>query len=108
MKSFYMLQENPLLQRDSRRTLTCLMVDVICKFKFLKVEFTLEEINESKRTETHYFCLFSLRAFCLPWLLDLAVNTLPFLRSKASGYSGTISLRARWRKTALISPPQCP
>lgn len=63
---------------------------------------------EQKDRDPLLLPLSSLRAFCLPWLLDLAVNTLPFLRSKASGYSGTISLRARWRKTALISPPQCP
>lgn len=96
------------LQRDSRRILTCLIIDVICKFIFLKVEITLEEKNERDSGIILILLPFSLRAFCLLWLLDLAVNTLPFLRSKASGYNGTISLRARWRKMALISPLQCP
>lgn len=43
MKSFYMLQESPLLQRDSRRMLPYLIIDVICKVRLLKVEFTSEE-----------------------------------------------------------------
>lgn len=83
MRSFWMLQESPHLQRDSRRMLTCLIIDVIRKLEFLKVEFTLEEKNERDKDLDPLLLPLSLRVFCLRLLLDLAVNTLPFLRSKA-------------------------
>lgn len=103
-----MLQVSPLLQRDSRRIFTCLIIDVICKVKLLKVEFTSEEKNERGKDVDQFLLPLSLRACCLLWLLDSAVSISPFSRSKVSGSNGTISLRARWRRTASISPLQCP